>query len=95
VWIRHCGIAGWVGLTHDTHILECADVAAEARARVIVLRGAVTHAELAANVVRSLGRLERYLRKTPPPFFAKLYYPAGRELRKLQPRGAIETWWKP
>src|SRR4029079_18396790 len=53
VWIKHCGAQGWVGLTHDTHILDCADVAEESGARVMVLRGAVSHPDLAANMIAS------------------------------------------
>lgn len=96
VWIAEVASRGWVAVTHDGRIrYKPNEIAAvrEGRLGLIVLVGKVRHAELAANFVRSVARIEAFVAAQERPFIAKLYRASPSELaRSPAAAGRIERW---
>ena len=84
IWLEFCGRRGWVAVTHDKRMrLDDRTMASLLRggAQVITLIGDWTHEELATNLVNSIYKIERVLRKEPAPCIVKLHMadPHGRD----------------
>jgi len=75
IWIRHCGLNGWVALTRDNDITRTpSSVAAamESGARLFVLRGAMRFPDLARQFVDAREKVERFLAHHRTAFIAKV-----------------------
>jgi hypothetical protein len=59
------------------------------------LVGKVPHADLAANFIASVARVEAFIARHPAPYIARLYMPEARELKRQKPKGRIEIAWTP
>ena len=93
VWLRLIAAKGWIGVTHDKKIrAQHRAIIAANRARVIIVVGQRTMAEHSANFIATYPSIERFVRRRPGPYTAKLYHPAPANLRKLKPKGRIELW---
>ena len=95
-WIPAIAERGWVAITKDDRIryrpLEKALVISSG-ARVLLLTGKADLREHAANVVRSIARVERFVARTPAPWFAKLRRPSPAEsARRPDAPGSLERW---
>ncbi len=92
-WLAFVGSRGLVAITRDRlarHSLETRQLT-ESRARVLVLVGAAPHAELADNLIATLPRIRRFLKKNEGPFIAKVSRPNERDRRLGRP-GRIRMW---
>jgi hypothetical protein len=93
VWLRLIAETGWIGVTHDKKIrAQHREIIAAHGARVIIVVGHRTIAEHSANFVATYPAIERFVRRRPGPYTAKLYHPTPADLKKLKPRGRIELW---
>lgn len=95
-WIAAVAKHGWVAVSRDSQIRykpNERDAVRAANLRLLVVVGIATHSELAENFVRTLARIERFLRTNKPPFIAKVYRASPRDLdRKRDASGSIERW---
>lgn len=96
-WLRVVGSRGWTALTRDARIrYKPNELAAIVRHRValLVVVGNAPHAELAANFVRTAGRVTAFVDRHTPPFIAKVYRPAPAEIA-ANPRapGSVTLWY--
>lgn len=82
-WIPQVAARGWIIVTADRRIrLRSHEKQAVllTNARVIGLTmGKATFEQLAANFVRTMPRIERFIAQTPAPFFAVLSRPNDRD----------------
>jgi PIN domain-containing protein len=93
IWLAEIGRRGWVAVSHDARIRynPLAKMAImEAGVRLLVVIGHATHREQAENFVESLPQIERFLRRTPGPFIARVY----REGRGVELWLDQERWQK-
>lgn len=62
---------------------------------LLVVIGKATHAELAANFVRTSSKIITFLERYQPPFIAKIDRPSASQLaRNANARGEIELWYR-
>lgn len=98
-WLAYCGRAGRVAVTHNERIRYTPnELAAVERHRVVLLVvvGVAPFAELAANFVRTLERIEVLVDQAPAPLIAKVYRPAPSELAKNPAAvGKVSVWYSP
>ena len=96
-WLGAVGSRGWVVVTRDTRIrYRPNELAAVVRHRVslLVVVGKATHAELAANFVRTAPRIRALLVRHAPPLIAKVYRPSPSELaRNPRAPGTVSIWY--
>ncbi|MCP3958709.1 MAG: hypothetical protein GY719_12720 [bacterium] len=93
-WLAFAGERGWVALSRDKRIRRrSAQTRAlmEARVRAFMLVGNATHPELARNIVRTIHRIKRFLRRHREPFIAKISRPNDRD-RQLGRPGNVKMW---
>lgn len=97
-WLGVVGSRGWVAITRDTRIrYKPNELAAVVRHRVslLVLVGKATHAELAANFVRTVPRIRALLERNGPPLIAKVYRAGASELaRNPRAAGSVSIWYR-
>ena len=77
-WLSEVGNRDWVALTHNwrqRYVASERDAVMRSRLALFLLIGHASHDELAANLVRTMPRVLRFLAKTDPPFIAKIYRP--------------------
>jgi hypothetical protein len=91
------GSRGWIAITRDTRIrYKPNELAAVVRHRVslLVVVGKASHAELAANFVRTAPKITALLEKTAPPLIAKVCRPSASELaRNPEATGTVSIWY--
>ncbi len=97
VWLRAIGQRRWVALTHDRRIrYKPNERSAVMRHNValLVIIGDAPYPDLAHAFVATLPRIEKFLARTRPPFIAKVYRPAAKEVaRKPSAPGRVELWY--
>lgn len=84
---------GWVAVSHDANIRHTSrsrDIIAEARARLIVVKGKARTQDLAQNFLRTYAAISRFIALRRGPRIAKLYRHAEDAARP----GRIEGWWE-
>ncbi len=94
-WIAKVASKGWVAITHDKNIRRRPnerDAVFQSRLALLVVVGGAPTAVLAENFIATLPAIERFLRKHPAPFIARVYRPAPSDLKKRRPVGRIEMW---
>jgi uncharacterized protein with PIN domain len=96
VWIPAIAERGWVAVTKDDRIryrpLE-KELVLASRARLLLLTGKADLVVHAQNFIHSIASVERFINRSPPPWFAKLRRPSPRELaRRLDAPGSVEKW---
>ena len=92
-WLAYAGARGLVAITRDKlgrHSYETRKLM-EANARVFVLIGSAPHPELAENFVATLGKVNRFLKRNPGPFIAKISRPSERD-RGFGRAGGVRMW---
>jgi hypothetical protein len=96
-WLGVVGSRGWIAVTRDTRIrYKPNELAAVVRHGValLILVGNVTHAELAANFVRTVPRITAFLGQHSPPLIAKVYRPSAAEQgRSPSAPGSVSLWY--
>jgi hypothetical protein len=96
-WLGVVGSRGWVVVTRDTRIrYKPNELAAVVRNRVslLVVVGKASHAELAANFVRTAPRIQSFLGTRSPPLIAKVYRARPSELaRDPHAPGSVSLWY--
>lgn len=96
-WLEHCGKNGRVAITHNSRIRYVPNELAAVKrfkARLIVVVGHVSTAELARNFVRTLHRIESAIDDRDGPLIVKVYRPTPAELAKSQVAGGrVEIWF--
>jgi hypothetical protein len=96
-WLSAVGAHGWVVVTRDMRIrYRPNELAAVIRHRVslLVVVGKATHAELAANFVRTALRIRALLGRQAPPLIAKVYRPSVSDLRRnRRAPGTVSVWY--
>lgn len=92
-WLPIVGEPGWLVLTHNKKQrytpLE-RDAVMRSHVGLFVLVGHMSHADLAANVVRTMGRIVAFREKHEPPFIAKVYRAAERSMSGRP--GRVTLW---
>jgi hypothetical protein len=96
-WLSVVGQKGWIVITHDERIrYKANEVAAVIRHRIpmLLVVGHATYSQLAENFVRTIPRIEAFVAAHRPPYIAKVYRPAPKELmlREDAP-GSIVHWY--
>ena len=95
-WITAVAARGWIAVTHDKAISRRPnerEAVITAGLGLLIVVGAAPHAELAGNFVRTMPRIESFLRRHEVPFIARVYRPTPSELkRKREPLGRVEYW---
>lgn len=96
-WLRVIGERNWIAVTHDRHIRYKAnelDAVVRHRVGLLVVVGKARYVELAQHFVRTAPRIDAFLRRHSPPFIAKVYRPAPRELvRNPHAPGTVSLWY--
>lgn len=94
-WLQEVGRRGWYVLTHNRRIRYTPNELEAVMTHgvgMFVLVGQATHAELAANVVRTANKVDRFIRRHDRPFIAKIYRPSA-PLPGREPKpGRVELW---
>lgn len=73
VWLSQVSKRGWITLTHDDEMRRdrlAKSAVMENEGRVLVLRGSMTHRDLATMFLEGITRIDRFLKKHDAPFFA-------------------------
>ena len=95
-WLPAVGRDGWFVLSKDKRIrYRPNEQAAVMRAGIglFLVVGTVSHETLARNFVNSVARVERFAKKQPRPFIAKVYRPQPRQQRHWERKAArVELW---
>lgn len=95
-WLAEVGRRRWFALTHNKRIRyqpNERDAVMIAGVGLFVLIGHAPTTELAENFVRSVSRIEQFIRKHEPPFIAKVSRPTPAELNADQEAsGRVEVW---
>ena len=92
-WLEHIARMGWIGVTHDRKIRrDHRPIISHFGASVIVVVGRRPLAEHAANFRQTYPRIERFVRRHPAPYVAKVFHPPPAEMKRLKPKGRIELW---
>lgn len=94
VWISSMAAWGWIAISHDGKIRSHhRSIVRAAHARIIVAAGDWTPAQHAENFLMTFAKVERFVRKHPGPYMARLRQPPPRDRqRKLRPVGDIVLW---
>jgi len=96
-WLGTIGSQGWVAVTRDGRIrYKPNELAAVTRHRValLVLIGKATHAQLAANFVNTVAKIEAFVSQQDAPFIAKVYRPSSGELAQDPlASGSVSLWY--
>jgi hypothetical protein len=96
-WLEHCGTKGRIAVSHNSRIRYVPnELEAVKRFKVplLILVGQATTAELAHNFVRTLPRIEAFLKDRSPPFIGKVYRVTPAELaRSAAAPGRVELWF--
>ena len=95
-WIPAIAARGWVAVTKDDRIryrpLE-KELVVESGARLLLLTGKADLVVHAQNFIHGIASVERFIDRSPPPWFAKLRRPSPRELaRRFDAPGSVERW---
>lgn len=94
-WLQAAGRNGWYVLTHNRRIRYTPNELEAVMTHgvgMFVLIGQATHQELAANVVRTATRIERFIKRHARPFIAKVYRPSAQSRPTTPPPGRVEMW---
>lgn len=84
-WFPFVGQQGWLVLTHNKkqgRIKLERDAAMRAGLALFFLIGHLPHDQLATNAVRTISKIIQFRRRNQPPFIAKVYRPAKKEIGK-------------
>jgi len=96
-WLQAVGQRGWVVITHDERIrYKANELAAVVQHRValLVVVGHAPYPQLAEHFVHTLSRIEAFLAAHKPPFIAKVYRPAPKELaNRVDAPGTVSLWY--
>ncbi|HEY1362193.1 MAG TPA: hypothetical protein VGF60_08105 [Xanthobacteraceae bacterium] len=99
VWLEEVGKRGWIALTHDRRIRykpNERDAVMRHGVALLVIIGAAPFPDLARAFLTTLPRIENLLRRTKPPFIAKVYRPSPAETaRGGAAPGRVERWYPP
>ena len=94
VWLGLCGNKGWVGLSRDKE-MGWKDIVVRTimnqRVKAFVCIGKHPHARIAENLVNSMHRMDRLVRKHRDPFIARLYM-ANEDERRRRKAGNVRMW---
>ena len=95
-WIFEVASRGWVALSHDKAISRRPNerqAVLDARLALLVVIGSVPYAQLAENFVATRARIDAFVRRSVPPYIARIYRPTPADLaKKRHPVGRIEHW---
>lgn len=96
-WLEVVGREGWIALTHDHRIRFKPNERAAVMAHQVALLVLIGHApttELAASLIRTRSRIERFIDRCAAPYIAKVHRPSPAELlRNPAALGRIEHWY--
>jgi PIN like domain len=95
-WLEGVGQQGWVAITHDKKIrYKPNELAAVIQHRVplLIVIGDAPFSSLATSFVSTQARILEFVAKHQPPYIAKVYRPAAKDLA-ADPHapGRIEYW---
>lgn len=93
-WLQFVGNRGWILLTLDKRMnyrSRQKDQLMESGVRAFLFTGQATAERHAANFLRSLPRIVRFLRRHQGPFIAKLRLPSRGDEEKGR-AGSVEMW---
>jgi hypothetical protein len=96
-WLSAVAAKGWVSVTHDGRIRykpnEIAAVVTH-RVRLLVVIGKAPNAQLAANFIATLDRINHFLEDHEPPVIGKVYMASASDRLKSPPApGRVELWY--
>lgn len=95
-WLEAVGRKGWFALTHDRRIRykqNELDAVIRHSVALLVIVGAVPHAELARGFVATLPQVERFIAAHETPYIAKVYRPSGVVGQAKPTAGRVELWY--
>lgn len=95
-WLSEIGVRGWYAVTHDKNIrYKPNEIAAVKQFGVglFIMIGKAPFREHAQNFVNTISRIEKFIRKHPRPFIAKIYRAdLNRRQKNPDAAGAVEMW---
>lgn len=98
-WLQTVGANGWVAITHDARIRykpNERDAVIRHRVKLLVVVGKVPLADLAANFVSTMPKVEPFLAAHRAPLIAKVYRPPQpKSGHPSSTAGDIVLWYPP